>query len=73
MALNHPDAVQAIHINMFLALPPDSRKAPEKYARYQKNDYTEQELKNLERTHWFATEEVSLGPAKLPLGISAAD
>ncbi|EXM26041.1 hypothetical protein V3481_013054 [Fusarium oxysporum f. sp. vasinfectum] len=57
MALNHPDAVQAIHINMFLALPPDSRKAPEKYARYQKNDYTEQELKNLERTHWFATEE----------------
>ncbi|KAJ4046805.1 hypothetical protein NW756_005394 [Fusarium oxysporum] len=57
MALNHPDAVQAIHINMFLALPPDSKKAPEKYARYQKNDYTEQELKNLERTHWFATEE----------------
>ncbi|TVY63011.1 putative epoxide hydrolase [Fusarium oxysporum f. sp. cubense] len=57
MALNHPDAVQAIHINMFLALPPDSKRAPEKYARYQKNDYTEQELKNLERTHWFATEE----------------
>ncbi|KAF4473206.1 epoxide hydrolase [Fusarium agapanthi] len=57
MALNYADAVQAIHINMFLALPPDTKKAPEKYARYQKNDYTEQELKNLERTHWFATEE----------------
>ncbi|KAL5614012.1 hypothetical protein FOVSG1_003075 [Fusarium oxysporum f. sp. vasinfectum] len=57
MALNHPDAVQAIHINMFLALPPDSKKAPEKYTRYQKNEYTEQELKNMERTHWFATEE----------------
>ncbi|KAF5240405.1 hypothetical protein FANTH_9665 [Fusarium anthophilum] len=57
MALDHPDAVQAIHINMFLAIPPDSNKAPEKYARYQKKDYTEQELRNLERTHWFATEE----------------
>lgn len=60
MALNHPDAVQAIHINMFLALPPDSKKAPEKFARYQKNDYSNREVKNLERTSWFATEEVSL-------------
>ncbi|KAK2929000.1 Epoxide hydrolase-like [Fusarium oxysporum f. sp. vasinfectum] len=36
---------------------PRLQKGPQKYARYQKNDYTEQELKNLERTHWFATEE----------------
>ncbi|CAJ0538584.1 Ff.00g066250.m01.CDS01 [Fusarium sp. VM40] len=57
MALNHPDAVQAIHINMFLALPPDSKKAPEKFARYQKNDYSNREVKNLERTSWFATED----------------
>ncbi|KAJ4137296.1 hypothetical protein NW768_002879 [Fusarium equiseti] len=49
MALNHPDAVQAIHINMFLALPPDEKKSPEKFARYQKNDYSERELKNLKR------------------------
>lgn len=59
MALDHPNVVQAIHINMFLALPPDSEKAPEKFARYRENNYTEQELKNLERTNWFATEEVS--------------
>jgi len=58
MALNHPDAVQAIHINMFLALPPDEKKSPEKFARYQKNEYSEQDLKNLERTNWFANNEV---------------
>ncbi|KAH6695604.1 Alpha/Beta hydrolase protein [Plectosphaerella plurivora] len=59
MALNDPkaEAVQAIHINMFLALPPSQDKAPEKFARYQNNDYSEQELKNLERTKWFATDE----------------
>ena len=60
MALNHPNHVLAIHINMFLALPPDEKKAPEKYARYIANEYSEQEIKNLERTNWFATEEVRL-------------
>ncbi|KAL4908955.1 hypothetical protein BDW74DRAFT_165644 [Aspergillus multicolor] len=57
MALNHPKAVRGIHINMFLALPPDEKCSPEKYARYRRNDYSEQELRNLDRTHWFATEE----------------
>ncbi|OJI97565.1 hypothetical protein ASPVEDRAFT_59247 [Aspergillus versicolor CBS 583.65] len=57
MALNHPDAVRAIHINMFLAVPPDEKLSPEKYARYIQNDYSEQELRNLDRTRWFATEE----------------
>lgn len=57
MALNHPDAVQAIHINMFLALPPNREKSPEKFQRYQNNDYSAQEKQNLERTHWFATKE----------------
>lgn len=58
MAYNHPDAVIAIHINMLLALPPDQEKAPEKYEKYQKNDYSEQELKNLDRTNWFSEGEV---------------
>ncbi|OLN83428.1 putative epoxide hydrolase 1 [Colletotrichum chlorophyti] len=57
LALDHPDAVQAIHINMFLALPPSAEKAPDKFARYQHNNYSDQELRNLERTKWFATEE----------------
>ncbi|KAM6528983.1 hypothetical protein FALCPG4_009935 [Fusarium falciforme] len=57
LALNHPNAVKAIHINMFLALPPNSKKSPDKFAKYEANDYSEQELQNLERTHWFATEE----------------
>ncbi|KAM0327404.1 hypothetical protein ACHAQA_005690 [Verticillium albo-atrum] len=57
MALNHPDAVQAIHINMFLALPPVQEKSPEKFARHKNNAYSEQELKNLDRTHWFAADE----------------
>ncbi|OHW96422.1 epoxide hydrolase [Colletotrichum incanum] len=57
MALNHPSAVQAIHINMFLALPPSREKSPEKFMRYEKNDYSRQELNNLQRTHWFATKE----------------
>lgn len=59
MALNHSDAVRAIHINMFLAIPPVKEKSPDKWARYQKNEYSNQELRNLDRTHWFATEEVS--------------
>ncbi|OJJ95813.1 hypothetical protein ASPACDRAFT_64282 [Aspergillus aculeatus ATCC 16872] len=66
MALNHSDAVRAIHINMLLALPPDEHKSPEKYARYRRNEYSEQGIRNLERTHWFATEEtkpVTLGYA----------
>ena len=58
MALNHADAVLAIHINMFLALPPDAMKAPEKFYRFQGGQYSEQEKKNLERTEWFATVEV---------------
>ncbi|KAH6638492.1 Alpha/Beta hydrolase protein [Boeremia exigua] len=57
MALDHPESVLAIHINMFLALPPVEKKAPEKYARYVANDYSIQEIRNLERTHWFATDE----------------
>ncbi|KAL4971867.1 Alpha/Beta hydrolase protein [Aspergillus desertorum] len=57
MALNHLDAVLAIHINMFLALPPDPSASPEKYARYQRMDYSEQELRSLERANWFATTE----------------
>ncbi|TDZ36666.1 putative epoxide hydrolase [Colletotrichum spinosum] len=57
LALNHVDAVQAIHINMFLALPPKADKSPEKFERFRKNDYSEQALKNLDRTNWFATEE----------------
>ncbi|KAF6785184.1 epoxide hydrolase, partial [Colletotrichum sojae] len=57
LALNYPDAVQAIHINMFLALPPKADKAPEKHQRFLKNDYSAQELKNLDRTNWFATAE----------------
>ncbi|KAJ4992482.1 epoxide hydrolase 1 [Stagonosporopsis vannaccii] len=57
MALNHPQNVLAIHINMFLALPPDEKKAPQKYARYTANQYSDQEIRNLERTNWFATEE----------------
>lgn len=60
MALNHATAVRAIHINMFLALPPDEKHSPGKYARYQKNDYSEQELQNLDRTRWFATDEVCM-------------
>lgn len=58
MALNHPDEVQAIHINMFLALPPDATKSPEKFRRFKHNQYSDQEKKNLERTEWFATLEV---------------
>lgn len=58
MALNYPEVVTAIHINMFLALPPNQNKSPEKYERFVKNEYSAQEIKNLERTHWFATEEV---------------
>ena len=58
MALNYPEVVIAIHINMFLALPPKQNKSPEKYERFVKNEYSPQEIKNLERTHWFATEEV---------------
>ncbi|RGP66310.1 epoxide hydrolase [Fusarium sporotrichioides] len=42
---------------MFLALPPDETKSLEKFAQYKKNDYSEQELKNLERTNWFANNE----------------
>ncbi|KAK5046882.1 hypothetical protein LTR84_007236 [Exophiala bonariae] len=57
MALNHAEAVQAIHINMFLALPPNRKEAPEKYARYVANDFSQQEIVNLERTNWFATVE----------------
>lgn len=60
MALNHAKAVQAIHINMFLALPPDSNKSPEKHRRYVSNDFSEQEIKNLERTKWFATFEARI-------------
>ncbi|PYI35598.1 alpha/beta-hydrolase [Aspergillus indologenus CBS 114.80] len=64
MALNHSDAVRAIHINVLLALPPDEHRSPEKYARYRRNEYSEQEIHNLERTYWFATEEpVTLGYA----------
>lgn len=58
MALNHANAVLAIHINMFLALPPNATKAPEKFHRFQGGQYSEQEKKNLERTEWFATVEV---------------
>ncbi|KAL4903415.1 hypothetical protein BDW74DRAFT_179832 [Aspergillus multicolor] len=51
MALNFPESVQAIHINMFLALPPDHLKEKPK------SEYSEQEQKNMERTEWFATNE----------------
>ncbi|KAH6706704.1 hypothetical protein VD0002_g1286 [Verticillium dahliae] len=57
MALKYPKAVRAIHINMLLALPPDPKKSPQKYARYQKKDYDERDLKNMERTNWFAAHE----------------
>ncbi|KAF7553412.1 hypothetical protein G7Z17_g3641 [Cylindrodendrum hubeiense] len=57
MALNHPESVLAIHINMFLALPPSPEKSKEKFERYKNNAYSDQELKNLDRTHWFATDE----------------
>ncbi|KAH7126454.1 Alpha/Beta hydrolase protein [Dactylonectria estremocensis] len=57
MALNHSDAVLAIHINMFLALPPKKDHSPAKFARYQSNSYSQQELANLDRTNWFATKE----------------
>lgn len=57
MALNH-DEVLAIHINMFLALPPDAAKSPEKFVRFERGQYSDQEKKNLERTEWFATVEV---------------
>lgn len=60
MALNHPEAVVAIHLNMFLALPPMDTHDSEKLARYEANSYSEQELRNLERTHWFATVEVGI-------------
>jgi len=43
---------------MFLAVPPSETKSPVKYKRYLDNDYSARELKNLERTRWFATEEV---------------
>ncbi|RBQ82610.1 hypothetical protein VDGD_00778 [Verticillium dahliae] len=42
---------------MLLALPPDPKKSPQKYARYQKKDYDERDLKNMERTNWFAAHE----------------
>jgi hypothetical protein len=58
MALNHADEVLAIHINMFLALPPDAVKAPDKFLRFTRGQYSDQEQKNLERTEWFATMEV---------------
>ncbi|KAJ6071482.1 hypothetical protein N7499_009496 [Penicillium canescens] len=57
MALNHADAVLAIHINMFLALPPDAKKSLNKFLRFARGLYSEQEQKNLERTKWFATME----------------
>ncbi|KAH7120258.1 Alpha/Beta hydrolase protein [Dactylonectria estremocensis] len=57
MALNHPEPVLAIHINMFLALPPNPEKSKESFERYKGNSYSDQELKNLDRTHWFATDE----------------
>lgn len=59
MALGHPDKVLGIHINMFLALPPSPESSPEKFRRYQDMAYDTQELKNLERTRWFAHNEVS--------------
>lgn len=58
LALNHPEVVQAIHINMFLAVPPSETRSPEKFRRYTENNYSAQELKNLDRTRWFANEEV---------------
>ncbi|CAG7978452.1 unnamed protein product [Penicillium salamii] len=57
MALNHPEEVQAIHINMFLALPPDAIKASDKSFQYNHGRYSDEEEKNLERTKWFATIE----------------
>lgn len=60
MALDHPEVVKAIHINMFLALPPNKKSSAEKIQRYERNDYSVWEKKNLERTHWFATEEVQI-------------
>ncbi|CAI7628050.1 unnamed protein product [Penicillium crustosum] len=57
MALNHSDAVRAIHINMFLAIPPVKEKSPTKWTRYKQNDYSDQELRDLDRTKWFATKE----------------
>jgi hypothetical protein len=58
MALNHPNEVLAIHMNMFLALPPNAAKSPEKFLRFEHGQYSDQEKKNLERTEWFATAEV---------------
>lgn len=59
MALGHPEMVLGIHINMFLALPPSPESSVEKFQRYQRMDYDTQELENLERTRWFAHNEVS--------------
>jgi hypothetical protein len=58
MALNHTDEVLAIHINMFPALWPDTAKGPDKFLRFARGQYSDQEQKNLERTEWFATVEV---------------
>ncbi|CAG8098344.1 unnamed protein product [Penicillium salamii] len=57
MALNHTEEVQAIHINMFLALPPDTFKASDKSFQYNYGRHSDEEEKNLERTKWFTTME----------------
>ncbi|KAI1068174.1 hypothetical protein LB507_004372, partial [Fusarium sp. FIESC RH6] len=52
MAVSHPSAAQAIHINMSLALPPDRNKS-------HKNFTYEQDLENRERTNWFTNNKRS--------------
>jgi hypothetical protein len=58
MALGYPNVVLGIHINMFLALPPGPESSLEKFQRYQRMAYEPEELKNLDRTSWFARKEV---------------
>ncbi|KAG2420061.1 hypothetical protein HFD88_004859 [Aspergillus terreus] len=57
MALGYPNVVLGIHINMFLAVPPGPESSVEKFQRYQNMAYEPQELRNLDRTSWFAREE----------------
>jgi hypothetical protein len=67
--LGYADAVLGIHINMFLALPPSPERSMETFQRYKNMAYTTEELKNLERTRWFAHDEVRVTNLVLYWGI----
>ncbi|EEY15067.1 epoxide hydrolase [Verticillium alfalfae VaMs.102] len=63
----------AIHMNMILALPPDPKKSPQKFVRFQNKDYDERGLKNMRRINWLAEHEVGLCPNTSGLSLCCVD